>query len=87
MNLDHVFAKTTTVLNDYGFPLTVQMGTHWLADDPLVQQRPELFTTDCRYGLTWTGDPPECLAIPPEDDAGDGEVPISRGRPRSMATR
>lgn len=93
MDLPHVFARTTSVVNDLGYPITVQAGTHWLADDPLVKANPGLFTTDCRYGLAWSGDPPECLSIPP-----DGEDPAlandessaamtSRVRSRSQAER
>ena len=70
MDLPHVFAKATAVLGDLGYPVTVQGGSHWLADDPLVVAHPDLFTADCRYGLAWSGDPPECLSVPP-----DGEDP------------
>lgn len=93
MNLEHVFAKTTAVVNDTGAPETVQGGSHWLADDPLVLARPDLFTTDCRYGLAWSGEPPECLSVPPEDedpslanDESSGAM-TSRVRHRSQAAR
>lgn len=68
MNLDHVFAKATTVANDLGYPVTVAGGSHWLADDPLVIANPGLFTVDCRYGLAFSGEPPEVLSIPPDED-------------------
>jgi len=91
MNLPHVFANTTAVLTESGFPFTVHMGSHWLADDPLVRAHPELFTEDCRYGLQWSGQEPECVTpafVAAEAAAGDGgEVPISRGRPRQVAGR
>jgi hypothetical protein len=93
VNLEHVFAKSTASLSDLGYPITVQGGSHWLADDPLVAAHPDLFTADCRYGLAWSGEPPECLLIPP-----DGEDPslandessaamTSRVRSRSQAAR
>ena len=79
MNLPHVFAKATTVANDLGFPFTVQGGTHWLADDPLVTARPDLFTVDCRYGLSFSGEPPEVLRLPPdEDEPGPTGLPRRR---------
>ena len=84
MNLAHVFAKATTVANDLGYPVTVQGGSHWLADDPLVAARPDLFTEDCRYGLAWSGDPPECLSIPP---GAEDPVMTSKVRARSQAER
>jgi hypothetical protein len=83
VNLEHVFAKATTVVDNLGYPVTVAGGSHWLADDPLVAERPDLFTKDCRYGLAYSGDPPECLSIPPEGE--DQELPLGR-RPRSTAS-
>ncbi|MBO0813553.1 MAG: hypothetical protein J2P30_00130 [Actinobacteria bacterium] len=91
MNLPHVFAKTTSVVTDMGYPVTVQTGSHWLADDPLVKAHPDLFTEDCRYGLAWSADPPACLATPP--DAGGSPLAsdessatmASRARARSTA--
>ena len=77
MNLEHVFAKATVQTMELGFPFRVTAGSHWLADDPLVLARPDLFTTDCRYGLSWSGQPPHCLTIPPDDE------PEVRGRPRA----
>jgi hypothetical protein len=94
VNLPHVFAKVTaSVPMPGGYQVQVMAGTHWLADDPVVTLRPDLFTADCRYGLAWSGDPPECLSIPPEDDdpalADDesGAAMTSRARSRSHAER
>lgn len=93
MNLPHVFAKQTAVANDTGTPVTVQGGSHWLADDPLVAARPDLFTADCRYGLAYSGEPPECLMVPPDDDdpnlANDesSAAMTSRVRSRTQAGR
>jgi hypothetical protein len=88
-----VFAKVTTVANDLGSPVTVQGGSHWLADDPLVVARPDLFTADCRYGLAWSGEPPACLMVPPdaEDpslaDDGSSAAMTSRVPSCSQASR
>lgn len=93
MILDHVFAKSTAVVNDLGSPVTIQGGSHWLASDPLVVARPDLFTRDCRYGLAWSGEPPECLTIPPDGDDPplendeSGAAMTSRVRSRSQAER
>ncbi len=80
-----MFAKATTVANDLGYPVTVQGGSHWLASDPLVEARPDLFTGDCRYGLAYSGDPPGVLALPPDDDSSAAMT--SRVRARSQAAR
>ena len=93
MDLDHVFAKTTAAVSDLGSPVTVIAGSHWLAGDPLVRARPDLFTRDCRYGLAYSGEPPECLSIPPDADdpplASDesSAAMTSRVRARSQAAR
>ena len=90
MNLEHVFAKVTTSASDLGYPIPVQGGSHWLADDPLVRARPDLFTADCRYGLAYSGEPPECLSVPPEDElAADdsSQAMTSKVRSRSQAAR
>lgn len=93
MNLPHVFAKTTATVGDLGYPITVPAGSHWLASDPLVVAHPDLFTGDCRYGLAYSGDPPECLSVSPDD--GDPALEndessaamTSRVRARSQAAR
>ena len=87
MNLPHVFAKSTAVVNDSGAPVPVQMGSHWLADDPLVKARPDLFTTDCRFGLAWSGEPPHVMSIPPDEGDDEDEPAIVRGHRRQAATR
>lgn len=93
MNLPHVFAKANASLSDLGYPVAVQGGSHWLADDPLVQAHPDLFTTDCRYGLAWSGEPPACLSVPPDEDDlalpddESGAAVTSRARSRPAAAR
>jgi hypothetical protein len=84
VNLEHVFAKATVQTMELGFPFKVTAGSHWLAGDPLVQLRPDLFTQDCRYGLSYSGDQPECLRLPP--DADEPEPTGLPPRPRSRAT-
>lgn len=50
--------------------MMVYQGSHWLATDPLVERRPEMFTSDHRVGL--------CASIPLEPEpkeelrVGDG---------------
>jgi len=85
VNLDHVFAKVTTVASDLGYPVTVTGGSHWLADDPLVLAHPDLFTRDCRYGLAFSGEPPEVLALPPDDEPEPSG--LTPRRPRAQAGR
>jgi hypothetical protein len=79
-----VFAKATSDTRELGYPYIVRAGAHYLADDPIVAARPDLFTTDCRYGLTYSNpaEPPACLSVPPDED----EQPAPRrGRPRAQA--
>ncbi len=88
MNLPHVFAKATVSTADLGYPYIVHGGAHYLADDPIVTARPDLFTTDCRYGLAWSGSqPPQCLTVPPDPDDESGEAMTARVRSRSQAER
>lgn len=35
----------------------VRKGTHWPADDPIVKAHPDLFSTDPRYGLSYSEQP------------------------------
>jgi hypothetical protein len=84
VDLAHVFAKVTVTVNDLGYPQKVQGGTHWLADDPLVLKRPDLFTADCRYGLAWSGEPPAVLMLPPGEE---DPVMTAKVRSRSQAER
>ena len=41
-----------------GAVANVRKGQHWPATDQVVKLRPELFTTDPRYGLVYTEAPP-----------------------------
>lgn len=35
----------------------VPKGSHWSADDPVVRARPDLFSTDPRFGLLYSIEP------------------------------
>lgn len=90
MNLPHVFAKATVITHDLGYQIRVAGGTCWLADDPLVKARPDLFSEDCRYAVgrdsSWSGEPPACMAVPPEDEFSS--VAMTAGvRAKSRAER
>jgi hypothetical protein len=53
----------------------VHVGEHYPADDPAVKAMPDAFTTDPRYGVQWTGQPPAEMSEPPVEQAtaGPGE--------------
>ena len=44
-----VVAKDTVNVTHDGQRVHIERGTAWVADDPLVQQYPDLFTDDERY--------------------------------------
>jgi hypothetical protein len=78
VDVPHVFAKANAIAGpEYGDRM-VPGGSHWPADDPLVLARPELFTADCRYGLMFSGDAPDYMNVPPDEE------PV---RPRERAGR
>lgn len=52
-----------------GWTMMVFQGTHWLAHDPLVLRRPELFTDDWRTGICHSV-PLESLTEPMEELRG-----------------
>lgn len=67
--MDIVYAvndATLTLAN--GARFTVYRGQHWSAADPVVQEKPDAFTTDPRYGLAFSTPPPE-MADPPVEQA------------------
>lgn len=68
--MDVVYAQATEkVLLRSGQVAQVRKGQHWAATDPVVQARPDLFTTDPRYGLVYT-------QAPPGHDAELNEIPV-----------
>jgi hypothetical protein len=66
--MDVVYAVTTAVVPlEGGGQMLVREGSHWPADDPIVRQRPTLFTDDPRTGLSYTATPVEtATAVPGE---------------------
>jgi hypothetical protein len=62
-----VFAKTTASLRmSDGQTVTIRVGTHWPENDPVVVEHPGAFTTDPRYGMSWTGPAPHYMSLPPD---------------------
>jgi hypothetical protein len=51
--MNHVFAIETRLVSNpkTGGTESINIGEHWLADDPVVKAYPHLFTNDPRYGL------------------------------------
>lgn len=76
--LDVVFATTTAnVATNEGRPIMIIYGTHWPADDPIVQKYPGMFSNDPKYGLYATSNPyggsvEEATATPGERRRGPG---------------
>lgn len=53
-----VYAMTTApVTMPSGARGVVQGGSHWPADDPVVQSHPQLFSEDARYGMHYSVEP------------------------------
>lgn len=48
--------QTTLTLPD-GTRVVVPKGSHWPADDPVVRDRPGMFSADPRYGLLYSEQP------------------------------
>lgn len=72
--LEVVFA-TETVLAHHprtGTPVTIVIGGHWPADDPIVAAYPKFFADDPRYGLS---------SSDPLDADGYPERPVTKGTP------
>ena len=81
--MDVVYAtRTAVVAMPGGYPLRVQYGTHWPADDPVVVSHPDLFSADPRYGMS--GSQP-ALAAPeaPVEQATAGPGERRNVRPRA----
>ena len=73
---------TASLVMGNGAVVAVQMGSHWPADDPLVRQHPANFGDDPRYGLSWTGEPPAYMSIPPGQPIPGVEDGEQRRAPR-----
>jgi hypothetical protein len=65
---------TATVAMAEGHSVTIHQGSHWPATDPVVRARPDLFSDDARYGMSFSVPPPEVAEAPTEQaTAGPGE--------------
>lgn len=53
-----VFATANTQVWSGGVPVSIVIGQHWSAEDPIVKAYPSMFSTDARYGLAGTVPPP-----------------------------
>jgi hypothetical protein len=51
--MDVVYAKRTGHVGSG----VVRKGTHWPADDPVVKAHPDMFSSDPRYGLSYSAEP------------------------------
>lgn len=40
-----------------GGTVQIRKGQHWAADDPVVKQYPDLFSSDPRWGMQYTAEP------------------------------
>lgn len=70
MSIDVVFAQSSgQVPLQSGAIATVQKGQHWPATDQVVRARPEMFTSDPRFGLVYS-------EAPPGYDAQLNELPV-----------
>lgn len=67
MQVVYVRVDSAVVTLPSGTPWTLMKGQHYPADDPVVTANPGMFSSDPRYGVTWTGEPPAEMAQPPDD--------------------
>lgn len=66
MQIGVVFARTNATLTmANGHVVTVRIGTHWPENDSVVREHPDAFTKDPRFGMSWTGEPPAYMSVPP----------------------
>lgn len=69
-----VYATASTQTWSAGRPVSIVVGQHWPADDPIVKAFPDLFSDDPRYGLHFTVAP---------DDAPAEQATAAPGEKRS----
>jgi hypothetical protein len=67
MDVVYPVAEATLTLAD-GSVHTVRRGQHWPVEDKVVQEKPDMFSADPRYGLAYSVPPAE-LADPPVEQA------------------
>jgi hypothetical protein len=66
MPIDVVYAKYYASLSlPDGSSVSVALGQHYPAADPVVRAFPDAFSPDPRYGMSYTGEPPGYMALPP----------------------
>jgi hypothetical protein len=72
--IDVVYARVQTMLTlPDGTRVVVPQGSHWPSDDPVVRDRPELFSADPRYGMLFSSAPDGYDAPVEEATAVPGE--------------
>ncbi len=82
MNIVYATATFRHVTQD-GIGGMVPKGSHWPADDPVVQAHPEAFSSDPRYGLSFSREPAGYDAPVEQATAAPGERRMTA--PRSQA--
>lgn len=90
--MDVVYPTTEAVLPmPDGTSYTVRRGQHWHATDDVVTAHPEAFSSDPRFGLSFSTPPAEMAYAPGEtvematDNPGEvREVRRGPGRPRRI---
>lgn len=82
-----VFATTTAIVSHprTGSAVSVNHGTHWPADDPIVLAYPKFFTADARYGLS-SSDPLDDEGYPVRLTRG-GKAETTSAAPGEKRTR
>lgn len=56
--IEHVFAIADFPVDfEHGGRVMVRKGTHWPAQDPVVQRYPDRFSDDPRWGMQYTREP------------------------------
>jgi hypothetical protein len=78
-----VYAMSTSqVETPDGGRHTVRAGSHWPDSDPVVKARPDMFSTDGRFGLSFSTPPPG-MDEPPVEQAtaapGERRGRVQRG--------
>jgi hypothetical protein len=58
INVVYAIGSEMVTLTESGTTWPVQKGSHWPAGDPVVRERPHLFSPDPRYGLIYSAAPP-----------------------------